>query len=182
MSNQISYEWSSYTYPSYENNSRQDVVAIDDGVGGTTEYRTVTVEHGLGSGTFAPGASVEITAETPTASERFVNWTVVSGDITLADATAARTYFVLGAADVTVRANFEDVVVTTPPTERPIRVNDSVRVNTGVRTWATGEAMPTWVHGRTYPVIELRTRGEVAELLLGDGINSWIRIVDVTKV
>ena len=63
-----------------------------------------------------------------------------------------------------------------------IGLNDRVRVNLGTQTWATGEGMPHWVHGRTYPVIEIRTRHHATELLLGDGINSWIRINDVTKV
>jgi len=67
-------------------------------------------------------------------------------------------------------------------TTTPIRVNDRVRVNRGVGTWATGEGMPSWVHGRVYPVIEIRTRNGATELLLGDGINSWIRRADVTRV
>jgi len=70
-----------------------------------------------------------------------------------------------------------------PPTTTPtIQLNDQVRVNQGVQTWATGQGMPSWVHGRTYPVIEIRTRNGVRELLLGNGINSWIRQTDVTRV
>ena len=61
------------------------------------------------------------------------------------------------------------------------RVGDRVRVNQGVGTWATGEGMPSWVHGRTYTVIEIRKRNNATELLLGN-INSWIRKKDVTKV
>ena len=62
-----------------------------------------------------------------------------------------------------------------------IVVGDQVRVNQGVRTWATGEGMPSWVHGRIYPVIEIRTRNGATQLLLG-GINSWILQTDVTRV
>jgi len=69
-----------------------------------------------------------------------------------------------------------------PPPPPPIRVGDRVRVNQGIRTWATGEGMPSWVHGRIYPVIEIRTRSGVTQLLLGAGINSWIRQADVTRV
>jgi hypothetical protein len=68
----------------------------------------------------------------------------------------------------------------TAPT--PIRVGDRVKVNQGVRTWATGEGMPSWVYGRVYPVIEIGTRNDITELLLGEGINSWIRQTDVTRV
>ncbi|MCL2559222.1 MAG: hypothetical protein FWE07_01935 [Turicibacter sp.] len=76
-----------------------------------------------------------------------------------------------------------DVTRVTETTTSPvIRLNDRVRVNAGVRTWATGEGMPSWVHGRVYPVIEIRQRNGGTELLLGDGINSWIRLPDVTRV
>ena len=145
---------------------------------------TVTVEHGSGSGSFYPGVRVDISA-TPTASERFTGWEVIAPTtgVTLTDATNPTTYFTMPDSNVTVRANVEDIVVTTPPTpEAPIRINDRVRVNQGVRTWATGQGMPTWVHGRTYPVIQIRTRNGGTELLLGDGINSWIRVGDVTRV
>ena len=69
----------------------------------------------------------------------------------------------------------------TPPPTTTIRLNDRVKVKQGVRTWATGEGMPSWVHGRIYPVIEIRTRHGITELLLGAGINSWIRETDVKK-
>ena len=83
-------------------------------------------------------------------------------------------------ADVMLASVMPPPPLPLPPT--PIRVGDRVRVNSGVRTWATGEGMPSWVHGRVYPVIEMRTRNGVAQLLLGEGINSWIRTVDVTRI
>lgn len=148
--------------------------------------RTVTVENGsirnsYNPGSFAPGSRVEIFASS-TPSERFTNWTVVSGGVTLGDQNATTTSFVVGNEDIVVRANFEDIVVTTPPTNEPIRVNDIVRINSGVQTWATGERIAPWVHDRSYPVIEIRTRNGVTEILLGAGVNSWIRIGDVARV
>ena len=80
-----------------------------------------------------------------------------------------------------IRATDVMLASETPPPPA-IRVGDRVRVNQGVRTWATGEGMPSWVHGRVYPVIEMRTRSGVAQLLLGAGINSWVRQTDVTRV
>jgi len=91
-------------------------------------------------------------------------------------------------ADVTAVANAAPAApapvtpAPAPPPTATVRVNDRVRVKQGVRTWATGEGMPSWVHGRIYPVIEIRRRGGATELLLGDGINSWIRSKDVKKV
>jgi len=144
----------------------------------TTPTRTVAITGGAGGGTFAEGATVEISATPPTG-QRFVNWTVTAGGVTLANANNSHTSFTLGNQNVAVRANFENIPATTQPTA--IRVGDQVTVNQGVQTWATGEGMPSWVHGRTYPVIEIRTRNGVTELLLGNGINSWIRQTDVTR-
>ena len=84
-------------------------------------------------------------------------------------------------SDVTAATNAAAPAPQSPPTAT-VRVNDRVRVKQGVGTWATGEGMPSWVHGRIYPVIEIRKRGGVTELLLGSGINSWIRATDVRKV
>ena len=156
------------------------------------QSRAVNVLGGFGGGFFPVGRRVEILA-TPVDGKRFLNWTVNAGGITLADANNAHTYFTLGNQDVVITANLEDLPTTQPPTPpttqppttpipTPIRVGDQVKVNQGVRTWATGEGMPSWVHGRTYPVIEIRTRNGVTELLLGNGINSWIRASDVTRV
>ena len=145
---------------------------------GTVPARAVNVVNGVGSGFFNEGSRVDVVA-TPPAGYRFLNWTVVTGGVTLANANNAHTYFTLGNQDVVVRANLEEIPTTTTPT--PVRVGDLVTVNSGVRNWATGEGMPSWVHGRTYPVIEIRTRNGVTELLLGNGINSWIRATDITK-
>jgi len=159
------------------------------------QSRAVNVIDGFGGGFFPVGRRVEIGA-IPAEGKQFTNWTVVAGGITLEDANSARTFFTLGDQDVTVRANFEEASGTpTPPTPPPpptptppsptppqFRVGDQVRVNQGVQNWATGEGMPSWVHGRVYPIIEIRTRNGVTQLLLGNGINSWIRATDVTRV
>ena len=148
----------------------------------TLEYHDVQVINGRGSGRYREGTRIEITAA-PTTGERFVNWTVVSGGVEIAAPNQASTYFFLSNQNAIVRANFEDGPSgTTPPgAGGDIRVGDRVIVNQGVRTWATGEGMPSWVNGRTYPVIEIRVRNGATQLLLGDGINSWIRKTDVAR-
>jgi len=45
-----------------------------------------------------------------------------------------------------------------------------VKVNMGATNWSNGAAIPSWVRGRTYHVIQ--TSGN--KVLLGDGIMSWI--------
>lgn len=55
-----------------------------------------------------------------------------------------------------------------------IAVGNQVKVKFGANVWATGEAIPTWVKGRTYTVAQ--TSG--GRVLLS-GINSWINKSDV---
>jgi len=82
-----------------------------------------------------------------------------------------------------------DPVNTPPPTITPpplpptqpavITVGSQVRVNQTAQTWATGQSIPSWVRGQVYTVSRLRDSDR--ELLL-EGINSWIRVEDVTLV
>ena len=60
-----------------------------------------------------------------------------------------------------------------------IVVGSRVRVNSNATNWATGEAIPSWIHGQTYTVDQLRNNN--TELLLSNVI-SWIRRNDVTLV
>lgn len=50
----------------------------------------------------------------------------------------------------------------------------TVKVNYSARRWASGQAIPSWVKGRMYPVVQ--TSGD--KVLLG-GIMSWIKRADV---
>ena len=60
----------------------------------------------------------------------------------------------------------------TPKSE--IAVGNQVKVKFGANTWATGEAIPSWVKGRTYDVAQVSG----SRVLLA-GINSWINKADV---
>jgi len=69
-----------------------------------------------------------------------------------------------------------------PPTPAPvpvITVGSQVRIHSAARTWATGQNIPAWVLGHIYTVSQLRDSNR--ELLLA-GINSWIRVDDVSLV
>jgi uncharacterized repeat protein (TIGR02543 family) len=83
---------------------------------GQPQAYTVTVDGGgstgsSGSGQYQVGATVNIYAGTY-ANYTFVGWTVVSGGITLADASNAYTSFTMPANAVTVTANWTEL----PPT------------------------------------------------------------------
>ena len=70
----------------------------------------VTVVNGTGSGNYAEGTTVTITADSPTTGKQFVGWTS-SDDVMFADANAATTTFVMPAKDITVTAMYADVPV-----------------------------------------------------------------------
>ena len=67
----------------------------------------VTVQGGA-DGEYAEGAEVTITANVPEG-KKFDNWT--TGDVELADSTAATTTFIMPAKNVTITANFSDIPV-----------------------------------------------------------------------
>lgn len=58
--------------------------------------------------------------------------------------------------------------------KQDISTGYTVKVNYGARRWASGQAIPSWVKGRMYPVVQ--TGGD--KVLLG-GIMSWIKRSDV---
>lgn len=58
--------------------------------------------------------------------------------------------------------------------KKDISTGYTVKVNYGAKRWASGQAVPSWVKGRMYPVVQ--TSGD--KVLLG-GIMSWIKRADV---
>lgn len=58
--------------------------------------------------------------------------------------------------------------------KQDISTGYTVKVNYGAKRWASGQAIPSWVKGRMYPVVQ--TSGD--KVLLG-GIMSWIKRSDV---
>lgn len=69
----------------------------------------VTVTNGSGSGNYAQGSTVTITANTAPNGQRFKEWTIESGNITLASSTSDTTTFVMTAGAVSVKANYEAI-------------------------------------------------------------------------
>ena len=58
--------------------------------------------------------------------------------------------------------------------KQDISTGYTVKANYGAKRWASGQAIPSWVKGRMYPVVQ--TSGD--KVLLG-GIMSWIKRSDV---
>jgi len=90
------------------------------------------------------------------------------------------TYTAFSDLSTTDPVNTPPPMVTSPPVLVPnIKVGSHVRVNETAHRWATGEIIPSWVHGQVYTVRQLRNSGQ--ELLL-QSINSWIKTRDVTPL
>lgn len=69
----------------------------------------VIVTNGSGSGNYAQGSTVTITANTAPNGQRFKDWSIESGNITLASSTSDTTTFVMPAGAVGVKANYEAI-------------------------------------------------------------------------
>ncbi len=72
----------------------------------TIGMHVVTVNGGSGSGTYATGATVLITANTPAAGSVFSKWTTTSQGVSLANVSATPTTFSMPANDVVITAEF----------------------------------------------------------------------------
>lgn len=69
----------------------------------------VNVTNGSGSGNYAQGSTVTITANTAPNGQRFKDWSIESGNITLASSTSDTTTFIMPAGAVSVKANYEAI-------------------------------------------------------------------------
>lgn len=65
-------------------------------------------------------------------------------------------------------------IVADNTSKQDISTGYTVKVNFSAKRWASGQAIPSWVKGRMYPVVQ--TNGD--KVLLG-GIMSWIKRSDV---
>lgn len=98
------------------------------------KYR-VTVNSGTGSGTYAPGETVTITANAPAAGQSFTNWTT-NANITFADSSATTTTFVMPESNVTVTANY-----TGGGSDPNAKYKLTVNYGTGSGEYAAGETV-----------------------------------------
>ena len=69
-------------------------------------YSKVQID-GVDKGMYAEGNTVTITAEDAPEGKHFAGWTVVKGNVTLADANSSTTTFVMGKEDVEIKSNYE---------------------------------------------------------------------------
>ena len=89
----------------YDGSSKTVLQFVHEDAAPATTYK-VTVTNGTGSGNYAEGETVTITANAASDGEMFDKWEVVSGSITLADATSETTTFTMPAGEVSVKATY----------------------------------------------------------------------------
>lgn len=75
---------------------------------------SVTVNNGLGSGSYKKGDTVTITAESAPEGKEFDSWSVVSGGVVLVDSTSSITTFVMPASNVELKAIYKDIIIPEP--------------------------------------------------------------------
>ena len=93
----------------YDGSSKTVLQFVHEDPAPATTYK-VTVTNGTGSGNYAEGETVTITANAASDGEMFDKWEVVSGSITLADATSETTTFTMPAGEVSVKATYRSYI------------------------------------------------------------------------
>ncbi len=97
-----------------------------------TPTYTVTVTKGAGGGEFAQGFTVTITANPAPSGQRFKEWQVISGGITLVNSQEASTSFQMPANAVEVAATYETI----PEITYTVTVNGSYAAVSGAGSYA----------------------------------------------
>ncbi|MDR1067757.1 MAG: leucine-rich repeat protein, partial [Clostridiales Family XIII bacterium] len=118
----------------------------------TTVY-AVTVVSGTdgANGTYATGATVNITANAPASGKVFDKWTSNDG-VTFANASNSATSFVMPAKDVTVTATYKDEPVdppVNPPVDPPVADNGWVHEDGVWKYFVDGVAKTGWVYDQS---------------------------------
>ena len=103
---------SNYSYTFTMPASRVEIVVVFENIPVITY--TVTITNGIGSGEYAEGEAVTITANAPEAGKQFKAWTGVEGlTFTSGSSTTATATFTMPAQAVSVSATYEDIPLET---------------------------------------------------------------------
>lgn len=89
------------------------------------EKKTLTVVYGNGSGTYAKGTTVIISAIEPPAGKEFYKWTTDNTGLTIASATSAATTVKMPDSDATVTATYRDKSSVSGNNSKPVNRKDN---------------------------------------------------------
>jgi hypothetical protein len=117
----------------------------------STTYYNVSVVNGTGSGSYTPGVSVAISADSLTG-KTFTGWKVKKGSIVLVNSGAAKTSFTMIGSDVIVEACYKDAatgtgtvstpddkIVVTPITDE-VKTSNSLKMDLSAKVVASGDS------------------------------------------
>ena len=119
----------------------------------------MTVTSGSGSGQYAQGETVTITASAAPSGQQFKEWKIVSGNITLASSTSETTSFTMPAEEVSVKAIYEAVPVTEYTITATAGANGTISPNGAVRVTAGGSQTFTISPSSGYVIDSLKVDG-----------------------
>ena len=119
----------------------------------------VTVTNGSGTGQYAPGETVTITAGAAPSGQQFKEWEVVSGTITLASSTSETTTFTMPTEAVSVKANYEAIPVTGYTITATAGANGSITPSGAVGVAAGGSQTFTISPSSGYVIDTLKVDG-----------------------
>lgn len=119
----------------YLNNSNAVIKPVYTDAPDPSVTYTLTVENGSGSAAgLAPNAAVEIAANMPAADQRFVGWTLESGNGNFANSTQLTTTFHMNGSNAVIRANYESV---SAPVTYTLTVENGTGTQSGLAIDAT---------------------------------------------
>ena len=119
----------------------------------------LTVTNGSGSGQYAQGETVTITASAAPGGQQFKEWEIVSGNITLASSTSETTSFTMPAEEVSVKAIYEAVPVTEYTITATAGANGMISPSGAVKVTAGGSQTFTISPSSGYAIDTLKVDG-----------------------
>ena len=152
---------------------------------------SVTVNGGTGatgSGSYAEGKTVKISAGTPPANQQFKNWTTSSAGVSFANADSSSTSFTMPANAVTVTANFEAIPVivnaqtpkiTSQPQSATVTVGDALNLSVTANVTDGGTLSYQWYKGSS--AISGATGSAYSPSTATEGTTSYYVIVTNTN-
>ncbi|MDD4564084.1 MAG: S-layer homology domain-containing protein [Eubacteriales bacterium] len=128
-------------------NSKKDTATVTVTDAPVIKY-ALTVNNGSGTGEYAEGANVVLTAATPAEDKLFDKWVVTSGALDLADATANPITITMPAEAIIIAATYKDKPADPDPTYT-VTLNGGGTGATGVGNYTEGTTVNIYAGSRS---------------------------------
>ncbi|WP_312643600.1 InlB B-repeat-containing protein, partial [Hydrogenoanaerobacterium sp.] len=141
-------------------NSKKDTATVTVTDAPVIKY-ALTVNNGSGTGEYAEGANVVLTAATPAEDKLFDKWVVTSGALDLADATANPIIITMPAEAIIIAATYKDKPADPDPTYT-VTLNGGGTGATGVGNYTEGTTVNIYAGSRSSYTFTGWTSSDVA--------------------